>query len=434
MVNSLIYLFGNICEVLISAYFFSGSHKLKVRKKTFYLFCVLFTLMLFLNTTLFLGKSYMIILGSFLVVLGISFFYQISTLQRVAYSVFLYIIHALAELFIGMAVSIIGDVDVSATQDDMTLFMLCTLLSKFSAYIFALILRKKRLGFSFRIFSQNFLIVFSMPIASILMIILLLRCLYQINDNPFMVLTLITSVALVIGNISVFYVMDKQNELIDTKKKLVFTQEHINNQAHHYTELYKYQKELREFRHDEKNRLVALMAMIEAGQSEKALQTMENCLSLINETNQNIVNSGNPIIDAILQAKLNLAKKENVELRLFVRFESEINIDEIDFAIILGNALDNAIEAVNKLDNDGEKYIDFRLIATYGRISVAIKNPVKENLDVTRLSTTKEDSPNHGLGISSIKSFASKYDGIVDFSCEDKIFTVSINLSNLKVQ
>lgn len=390
-------------------------------------------MLLFLNTTLFLGKSYMLVLGSFLVMLGVSVMYRLSWWQRIVFSVFLYLIQALAELFIGMAVSLIQKPFLVDVQDNSAMFFLCSLLSKFLAYVFAMILRKKRFKNGLKVFRQNVLLIFSLPIASILIMLLLLRCFYQIDDFQFLVITLITSVALVIGNATVFYVMDKQNELLETKEKLVFTQEHINNQALHYSELYKHQSELRRFRHDAKNMIVTLIAMIEDGQTEKALQSIESCLSFIDETNKNIVNSGNPIIDAILQSKVNLAQKSKIELKLFVRFESEINIDEIEFGIILGNALDNAIEAVNRIGDEGNRYIDFRLIATDGRISVAIQNPVKENLDVTRLTTVKKESGKHGLGISSIRRLSAKYDGMVDFSCEDRIFTVNISLSNLAV-
>ena len=74
--------------------------------------------------------------------------------------------------------------------------------------------------------------------------------------------------------------------------------------------------------------------------------------------------------------------------------------------------------------------IQFSLIVTSDRISVSIKNPVKNDVDVKKLQTTKIDKNNHGFGINSMNTLANKYDGMIVFSCKNKIFTASINLSN----
>lgn len=431
MMNYLINISGNICELFLILFFVRDRYSTRVSKKIFVPACVFLVIFQFINTNLFLAKSNLILLASFIFIFLTLLLYKIKPTQRIIFAMFLFLANILSEVIIGMFLSILLNVNIPSIQNNYILFTMCTISSKFLTYYFILLLRQKNLKGSFTIVKQNFLLVFTLPISSIMMMLLFQRYCYQSNDNIFSTITFIASFALIVGNITVFHVMDKQNELIETKEKLIFTEKHINNQISHYKELYKYQLELKEFRHDIKNRLVALIAMIESKQNEKVLQSMKASLNVINEKNKNIVNTGNPIVDAILQSKLNAANELNIVLHLFVRFESNIKIDEIELGIILGNALDNAIDAVNKISEPTKRYINFRLISTVGRISISIQNPVNVNIDIKNLTTTKTDKNNHGLGLNSIKHISSKYDGIVSFECEDNIFSININLSNL---
>lgn len=212
----------------------------------------------------------------------------------------------------------------------------------------------------------------------------------------------------------------------------MFTEKHINNQVIHYQDLYKYQNEMRIFRHDIRNRLVSLIGLLKQSQTEKAISEMESNLNWINEMNDNIVNSGNPVIDAILQSKLRDAKQKGISIEIFIRFSADVEIDEIELGIILGNALDNAIEAVEKIADGENKTIQFKLISTKDRISISIENPVKDNVDVNNLSTTKANKFFHGYGVERIKQIARKYDGFANFTCENSIFTTNINMANIK--
>ena len=189
---------------------------------------------------------------------------------------------------------------------------------------------------------------------------------------------------------------------------------------------------MRIFRHDIRNRLVSLIGLLKQSQTEKAISEMESNLNWINEMNDNIVNSGNPVIDAILQSKLRDAKQKGISIEIFIRFSADVEIDEIELGIILGNALDNAIEAVEKITDGENKTIQFKLISTKDRISISIENPVKDNVDVNNLSTTKVNKFFHGYGVERIKQIARKYDGFANFTCENSIFTTNINMANIK--
>jgi sensor histidine kinase regulating citrate/malate metabolism len=174
------------------------------------------------------------------------------------------------------------------------------------------------------------------------------------------------------------------------------------------------------------------MGILKEGDTEKALHAMQSNLDMLDEMNKSIVNTGHPITDAILQSKLHNANTEGIKLNISTKLTEKIVVDELELGIILGNALDNAIEATAKIDNNSEKAVTFDMITTTERIVITIENPVNGDVNPGKLTTTKKDKINHGHGIRSIKTIAEKYDGVAEFVCCNGVFTTNINIGNMK--
>lgn len=220
--------------------------------------------------------------------------------------------------------------------------------------------------------------------------------------------------------------------MIETKEKLFFTETHINSQIAHYEELYKHQTEIRTFRHDIKNILLSIMGILKESDTEKALQVMQANLDMLDDSNKKIVNTGHPITDAILQSKLHDANTKGIKLSISTKLTEKIIVDELELGVVLGNALDNAIEATAKVKNSHEKVVTFDMITTAERIIITIENPVDGNVNTDKLITTKKDKENHGYGVGSIKTIARKYDGVAEFAYSNGMFTTNINIANMK--
>ncbi len=246
----------------------------------------------------------------------------------------------------------------------------------------------------------------------------------------FRVMCLAFSILLIVSNIIVFYLADKQEEYIRAKASLAFAEAHIKNQIAHYTELYNYQNELKTFKHDFKNRLIALSGLIKNDDSKKALELIENDLEFLNNSNRTIVNSGNPVVDAIIQTKLNFALENNVKIKTIFRLSEPINIDEFELGVLIGNALDNAIEATMKIKEEKREPINVNLLTAEGHLSFSAENSVAAHIDTASLTTTKDDKLNHGYGLKSMKSIAQKYSGELFTDCENNRFTLTITMVN----
>lgn len=430
MEKYIVNLLGNFCELFIVLYFLKDNYKPRIKKQLFIPLCIIFTVFQFLNTNLFLTKSSLIIFGSLIFVFLLLLLYELDWKSRIAYLLFLFVTIGFSEVVVVMLLTSFFGVSVDFIQNNIFVFASSTVVSKFFAFFLTTLIKRKKIVYNNIPRSHRICLFLPLPIASILIMLLFLRCCFQIEDRLFEIITLVSSLILTFGNVAIFFIVDKLNELINTKEKLLFAEKHINNQVVHYQELYKYQNELRIFKHDIRNRLISLVALIKEGEIKKALQIMESSLEWLNPKANNIINSGNPVVDAILQHKLHYAKEKNIKIEFFVKLSSNIKIDELELGIILGNALDNAIEAVEKSSKPISKQIEFKLITVADRISISVKNPVEFDVDTENLVTSKRNKKIHGYGIKSIQTIANKYDGLVLFSCENKVFSVNINLGN----
>ena len=431
MAEYLINFVGNCCELFIIIFFLKDNYKLRVKKQFAIPLCGLFLLLQFVSNNLFLGESSLVIFVSIIFVLLVSLIYEMKLFHRFLSILFLFLIIGFSEIVVTVLLPVFK-VDISFIQSTPMIFAIATFTAKFLAYTLILLTKAKRFKIQDNSLRKNTLWVFLLPMASILIILMFLKCCYQIEDTSFQVITLITSIILAFSNIAIFHIIDKQNDLLATKEKLFFTETHINSQIAHYEELYKHQTELKTFRHDIKNILLSIMGILKESDTEKALQAMQSNLDMLDESSKNIVNTGHPITDAILQSKLHDANSKGIKLNISTKLTEKIVVDELELGIVLGNALDNAIEAAVRVKNIHEKVVAFDMITTAERIIITIENPVDGNVNTNKLVTSKRDKDNHGYGVGSIKTIARKYDGVAEFAYSNGVFTTNINIGNMK--
>ena len=139
------------------------------------------------------------------------------------------------------------------------------------------------------------------------------------------------------------------------------------------------------------------------------------------------IHTNNDVLDIILMEKQLYCINKNIKLSYLGNAEQLKFIDSIDIYTLFGNALDNALEAVEKLD-DNNKMININVDTYLNNIMISIVNfyDGKLNVDNGQINTTKEDVGFHGYGISSIKSIVKKYHGVTNISYHNNVFTLKI--------
>lgn len=421
---------GNILEIIILNLFLSACCERKFPAKKHYLLCIPVLLLLFTGTTLFIAQSTFIIISSIISNLAMTLLYKCKWYMRFLYAVSIWLIIALTEIIVSVLFNFYG-IATSLTQQDPLLFAIGTIISKIFGLITVCIVRlfiKKR-----QYTAKNVLLILPLPLSSVLVLAMLMPTFYNSSNVLLHTGILTSSALLIVANMSVFYFLDKQDDYIASKAKLMFAESHIEEQKAHYKELYANLNETRIFRHDIKNQMLSLMGLMRSNETEKALQAMQTSLDMLDKNGKNIIDSGNPVIDAVLQSKLTDAQNKNVQMLTSIKIQYDINVDEIEFGILLGNIVDNAIEASRQVQENLRAPIKLSIIATQGNISVNVTNSTIGNIDTSKLETNKSDKANHGYGIKTIKSIAEKYGGIAYFECNDNIFTTRVNISNIAV-
>lgn len=139
---------------------------------------------------------------------------------------------------------------------------------------------------------------------------------------------------------------------------------------------------------------------------------------------ENYYRTGNAYLDVIIRDKAKTAREKQIDFTAVIHFEDGAFLDPLDISTIFGNALDNAIEASEKLAIP-RRVITVKSRRIHDMMVIAVENNALPGAD-TSGRTTKEDSFLHGFGLSNIKSTAEKYDGQCTVKCEGGIFVLKI--------
>jgi sensor histidine kinase regulating citrate/malate metabolism len=229
-------------------------------------------------------------------------------------------------------------------------------------------------------------------------------------------------------NIIIFYFVEHIYNDAHKDFKLDIAQEIIKKQAEQYRQLLESNREIMAIRHDYNIITTGFISEIKKGNYDIVLNELYQMKQSLHESA--FLSSNLGIVQLIVNQKATFAKKSNITIDFESRDLCKIVIPDIDLSIILGNALDNAIEATQKITDPEEKHIDVKVSVHNSTIVAIIRNPVVEDIDTDLLETTKKDSEHHGIGILSMKEIASKYNGEILFTCQNNTFEVRIFLQN----
>lgn len=201
----------------------------------------------------------------------------------------------------------------------------------------------------------------------------------------------------------------------------------LTEQVKHYEQVEKTDNELRKFRHNYKNMKIGLMSLLDNNDIVDAKKYMADCDELL-DIDYTLYQTGNSIINAILSDKAMKVKDKGITIK-FTGLIPQTKISNTDLCIIFGNILDNAIEAVEKVDDNIAKEINIDVYKKKDYLFITVTNPTKTEVAIkdNKIVTSKDDKSNHGLGLSSVEETLKKYDGHLDLDCDNNKFTTSFD-------
>lgn len=181
------------------------------------------------------------------------------------------------------------------------------------------------------------------------------------------------------------------------------------------------EKRVRSIYHDMKNHLLVLQA--QDGHSREVGASIEKLKEEI-EDYEAYYHTGNDFLDIIIRDKLRKAREKKIDFQAAIRFDAGGFIEPLDISTIFGNALDNAIEASEKV-SESMRLITAKASRIHDMLVVAVENNMLIDLPGDG-KTSKEDTFLHGFGLSNIRNAAEKYDGQCTAKAKDGKFVLKI--------
>lgn len=180
--------------------------------------------------------------------------------------------------------------------------------------------------------------------------------------------------------------------------------------------------------HDYKNQMIALRQMVQQDEKEAVMQYLDEQYELMN-TQLFHIKTGNTVVDAILQTKQNIAQSKGIVVVLNAVFPNPCYIRNMDLAVLLGNLLDNAIEAAQKAK---QPYMEIIVRSEGNLLMIKISNTMCGSFH-QEMTTTKQDKVHHGIGMKSIKNIVKQYNGQYDMKQEQELVTATVLLLNMPI-
>lgn len=273
---------------------------------------------------------------------------------------------------------------------------------------------------------KNIPLIFSLPIAltAVISMVITINMLLVVDSNNYkfifinMVLIFIICIILIYIFNKIVNVMTenarqkfliKQSEYYE--KQIEADRKHINN--------------TRKIKHDMKNHMYAIRNMAKNNMSKDIITYTNDILGKI-EGEKVYINTGNYLIDGILNVKFEEIKNQGIDFKYDVKIPEGIKLPEFEVITILGNLLDNAIEGVKSIKDN--RYIEVFISYKDSNLLIKIVNTfdglvIKDNKGFV---SRKEEKNYHGIGLENVREQVEKSNGYMNIDTDNCMFTVDL--------
>lgn len=194
----------------------------------------------------------------------------------------------------------------------------------------------------------------------------------------------------------------------------------------HYAEVENMYRKMRSWRHDYHNHMQALAAYLESGEIERARTYLDE----INDTLvkvDTVIKTGNTMVDAILNSKISLMNTKSIRVDATAHVPASLAVADVDLCVMIGNLLDNAMEACEKLP-EADRFIRIYISTKGTHLYMSFTNSAgKKQTKIGNIfaSTKGHD---HGFGLSRVDQLIAHYGGYLTRASEDGGYTTEVIL------
>lgn len=228
--------------------------------------------------------------------------------------------------------------------------------------------------------------------------------------------------------LSLIFFFIQESTLWKYQKGFLFQTNRFQEQllVQQYEEIQAIYLNMRGFKHDYHNHMQVLKAQMDLGDVKAARRYLDELEQELKRVDS-YVRSGNGLLDAMLNSKLSIAESHRIHIDYKANLEEELSVHDIDLCIILGNLLDNSMEACNQVEEE-KRFIRIYIVRIQEQLYISIQNSAKEDLDFEEQNYISKKRGNHGLGMKRVKAIVDKYGGYMRLSNESGIFGTEITM------
>lgn len=183
---------------------------------------------------------------------------------------------------------------------------------------------------------------------------------------------------------------------------------------------------MRGWRHDFHNHIQTVKAHLTLGQTETAVDYLGRLDTDLDKVNQ-LADSGNVNLDAILNSKLSLALNNEILVDYKAKVPASLAVSDIDLCVLIGNLIDNAVEACEKLE-PGKRFMRLYIGVFKQQLYISVTNATGETVRKMDEEYITAKRGNHGHGLKRINNIVEKYQGYIKRENEPGVFATEIML------
>lgn len=423
MVNVFLQLFNATMSIISFNYFMSAFADKK--EKRGYLSAI--SLVCFFLTSLLVTSLIPRLVLLLSCIFLITMVYEMKYFFRALLTVLSVVLSSLLELIVAIVIIKVMSADFNDVTG--TTNFIGILLSKFVEFLLYFTLKMKKRA-TYLKFRKDWIGVYLLPFVILAVHFIVYYSMKFYSDNqPLVTLSFICLALLILSSIFILNLIDKINRSVIKEHQLAVSEQLIKEQEQQYRLLFADNERIIKLRHDHKNLVVGILSELEEGNVESVKDTLAAQLEALKEGDAGVI-CGNGVIDAIIGYKRTLAKSRGVTLSFEYKNLHNLSVSPIDLSILIGNAVDNAIEAAEGLSEEEKKVVHVFIHSNGRQIVIGVKNNVEADFNADELETTKEDKLLHGYGILNMKQIAKKYNGTVSLKCEERVFSTVVILTD----
>lgn len=351
----------------------------------------------------------------------ISFGYKENIKMRIVSVFIIIVLTDCTEYIVGFTLSLIFRTNVEEVTGTILYYTVGVLSSKLLTLMIVKLFNHKYQKKDIEVNWKLTAIFLIMPIITLTVGVTIIGASKDYNDKGIQLMGAIGETLLVFANLIVFYLFESYGISLKKQYELESNEYQMRLEYDYLNEIITRQTISAKEMHDLKNQLYAIRDAIK-NKDGKGMEMIDSICDTVNAV-QEIKYTNNSAINALINSKKKLMDEKNICLNCDVNVEDFDFMDTLDACSLLGNLLDNAIEA---LDKEEVKNISLKMIEHSNYLSIQIfNNSTKLNED---LKTTKKNKEAHGYGLQNVKEIVKKYQGNIQIKQIDDKFIVSIIL------